>query len=134
MILGLEIALLVIGFLALVRGRLTITPTKVVEGIPARLLGLIAMTPFPLALMVGIAFAIAQGPGADPEKFAEDNRWTLIGIEAAIVIGISIVVFGAGSMMAVDPTKTASRNLRPEDDDQYDRPRYDDTDRREWER
>jgi len=128
MILGMEIAMLVIGFLALVRGKLTITPTKVVEGAPARLLGMLAMTPLPLALAAGIAIAVVQGP-ADPEKFAEDNRWTLIAIEAGIVIGIAILVFGIGSMVAVDPTRK-----RPSEEDSYDRHISDDNGRRPWER
>lgn len=31
---------------------------RVVEGIPARLLGLLAMTPLPLALLVGLGWGI----------------------------------------------------------------------------
>ena len=104
MILGMEIAMLVIGFLALVRGKLTITSTKVVEGAPARLLGMLAMTPLPLAFGVGIAFVVTQG-GNNPEQFAEDNRWTLTAIEAGIVIGVAVLVFGVGSLLAVDPRK-----------------------------
>ena len=49
MILGIEIALVIIGLLALVRGRMTVTASRVVEGIPARLLGLLALTPIPIA-------------------------------------------------------------------------------------
>ncbi|MCE9561934.1 MAG: hypothetical protein K8U57_07755 [Planctomycetes bacterium] len=132
MILGMEIAMLVIGFLALVRGKLTLSATKVVEGMPARLLGMLAMTPLPLALMAGIAIAVAQGPG-DPEKFAEDNRWTLIAIEAGIVIGVAVLVFGIGSMIAVDPTRAEFRK-RTWEEDSYDRPISDENERRPWER
>jgi hypothetical protein len=127
MILGLEIGLFIFGILALVRGRMTLTKSKVVEGVPARLIGMLALTPLPVAFLIGVAYAIIAAP-ADPEKFAEDNKWTLMGIEAAIVIGVAIMVFVIGMLVAVDPKEARRRKRRYEDEDDeaeddYDRPR-----------
>jgi hypothetical protein len=133
MILGMEIAMLVIGFLALVRGKMTISATKVVEGMPARLLGLLAMAPLPLAFLAAIAFVVVQNP-ADPERFAEENRWTLTGIEAAIVIGTAIVVFGIGAAIGVDPAKAKAKSRGRYEDESFDRYTSDEPERRSWER
>ena len=75
MILGIEIALIVVGILALARGRMTLSKTKVVVGAPARLLGLLALTPLPLAFMIGFVYAISKGPDND-ERALEENRTT----------------------------------------------------------
>src|SRR5215831_8335583 len=108
MILGIEIAMLIVGILALVRGKLTISKTKVVEGTPARLLGILALTPLPAAFLAIMAYIASQGP-ADPEKFAEEKKWTLVGIEAAVVIGIAVLVFVIGAAIATDPKKASRR-------------------------
>ena len=47
MILGLEIGLIIYGIIALVKGRMKFGENKVVEGLPARLLGVLALTPLP---------------------------------------------------------------------------------------
>lgn len=133
MILGVEIAMVVVGLLALVRGRMTISKTKVVEGLPARLLGLLALTPLPVVLVVGIVFVVASNP-ADPEKFAADNKLTLTLIEAGIVIVIAILVFGIGAAIGKNPeeARRKSRRLRDEEeyadegDDRYEEERYED--------
>jgi hypothetical protein len=118
MIQGVEIALLVIGLLAIIRGKLTISKTKVVTGAAARLLGLIALTPLPVALAAVALYMAVSGVG-DPERFADDNRMTLMLIEAGVVIGIAILVFGIGAAIGTDP----ARDQADEDDEEDDRPR-----------
>jgi hypothetical protein len=125
MILGIEIAMIVVGLIALFRGKLTISKTKVVEGIPARLLGLLALTPIPVVIAVGLAYTILSNP-ADPEKFVEENKTTLVVIEVVIVLGIAILVFGIGAALGKDPTA----RRRDEEEDEYDDER-DDRDRRD---
>lgn len=131
MICGLEIGLAIFGILALVRGKMTLSKNKIVVGAPARLLGLLALAPLPLAFGVGAVYAVTQvAAGGDPEKFAEDNRWTLTLIEGGIVIGVAIVVFAIGAMVAVSPAEAERRergNRYAEDDydDRDDRPRRD---------
>ncbi|HEY3788664.1 MAG TPA: hypothetical protein VGL71_07405 [Urbifossiella sp.] len=124
MILGIEIAMIIVGLVALIRGKMTITKSKVVEGLPARLLGLVALTPIPIALTVGVAFVLIAAPN-NPEKFAEDNKWTLTLIEVVIVIGIAIVVFGVGAIIA-EPPRQLKRRRRYEEYDDDNEDDYDD--------
>jgi hypothetical protein len=125
MILGLEIALAVIGVMALIRGKMTLSKAKVVHGIPARLLGLLALTPLPVVLVVGVGYVALSDP-KDPEQFAEDNKWTLIAIEAGVVIAIAALVAVIGFSFATDPEEPPRRRVRDDYDDEYeddDRPR-----------
>jgi disulfide bond formation protein DsbB len=112
MILGLEIGLAIIGLIALFGGKFTISKTKVVEGVPARLLGLLALTPFPLAFVVVVGYVAANAP-ANPEQFVADNQWTIIGIEAAIVITIAVLLFVISAAVATNPE---ARKRRDEDE------------------
>ncbi len=121
MICGMEIGLAIFGILALVRGKMTLSKNKIVIGAPARLLGLVALAPLPLAFGAGVLFAITQGAEANAERFAEDNRWTLTLIEAGIVIGTAIVVFLIGAMVAVSPAEAERRERGVRDDDYGDR-------------
>lgn len=135
LILGLEIGLIVFGLVALVRGKITVSKTKVVEGIPARLLGALALTPLPIAFMVGVAIAATQ---PNPEQFVKDNQLTIALIEAGIVLGIGLLVVVIGLVVGTDPAAARRRSRdRYEDDieeDYDDRPRrrsrreYDDED------
>lgn len=118
MILGIEIAMIIIGLLALVRGRMTISKSKVVTGAAARLLGLVALTPLPVALAAVGLYVAAAGGAADPERFVEDKRVTITLIEAGVVIGIAILVFGIGAAIGRPPEPA-----RSDDDEEYDRPR-----------
>ena len=144
MIIGIEIAMAVIGILALVRGKMTISKHKVVLGVPARLLGLLALTPLPVAFVLVIGFIAMKGP-ADPEKFAQDNKLTITAIEAITVIGLGVVVFGIGAVIGVDPAEAERlerrrRRRRYEEEDDFEEDDYEEEDRsqrrprREWER
>ena len=61
MILGMEIGLAIFGLIALVKGKMTVSKNKVVVGAAARLLGLLALTPLPAALLFVVLYAAAQG-------------------------------------------------------------------------
>lgn len=129
MICGLQIGLAIFGLIALIRGKMTISKTKVVVGAPARLIGLLALVPIPLTLGVGMLIGIAKvAEGGNPEKIAEDNRGLLMGVEIGIVIVIAILVFGLGAALGVSP-KEAERRERAgrydDEDGEYedDRPR-----------
>jgi hypothetical protein len=72
MILGMEIAMFVIGIMALVRGKLKLGKNKEVTGTPARLLGLIGFVPIPLAIVlniVAIVVLVAGGHRVDPATY-----------------------------------------------------------------
>ena len=96
MILGVEIALALVGLLALFTGRMNITGKKLVYGVPARLLGLLALTPLPLALLA----VLASGTG-DPT--------TITLIEGGVVFTVVAVVFGIGAILAVPRPEPANR-------------------------
>jgi hypothetical protein len=99
------------------------TSTKVVEGIPARLMGLVAMTPLPLAVVVigaYVAMNVVNKTPEQAEKWATDNHFTLIGIEAGIVIGIAVLLGITAAILGGPPTPKA-RERYDEDDDFKDR-------------
>ena len=87
MIVGAEIALLVIGLYALFAGKL---PTNkkakyVIQGWPARVIGVIGLLPIPLSFMVGMAVAasfVAQGKAVTRESFF----WVGTAIEGSAVV------------------------------------------------
>lgn len=139
MILGLEIGLFVFGLMAVINGRMKFGENKVVEGLGARLLGLLAMAPLPLAFTVGFVYGFmkaANDPNFDADQFAQDNALALAGVEAAIVIGLGLLVLVIGLSIGVPPERP--RRRRDRDDDYDDEPRrrrdeddeYDDQPRR----
>jgi hypothetical protein len=129
MILGIEIAMAIYGLMGLFGGKMTISKTKVVLGAPARLLGAIALTPLPVAFVVILLYVASQNP-ANPERFADENKLTIALIEAVVVIGIAILVFGIGAAIAVDPREANRRARRAARDDYEDE--YNDD--RDWNR
>ena len=121
MILGIEIALLVMGFLALCRGRLTIGKNKVVLGIPARLLGVLALSPLPVAFVLGIGYVLANAPPGQEEQFTDENQTTLMVIEAAVVLSTAAAIYALGTAVAVDPAEAErlDRRRRGYEDEGY---------------
>ncbi len=104
MILGIEIALLVMGFAALVTGKLTLSKGRVVYGAAARWLGAVALLPVPLAFCGGLLVAMAMAANGQPLT-EESLRWPLTGVEAAAVVLCLVVIYGVGSAVAVSPRR-----------------------------
>ena len=104
MILVLEIVMAVMGIKALVTGKLQMTGSKVVAGGAARVLGVILLTPVPIAAVAYIVIVFAAAP-ANPEQYAEDNKLMLALVEAAVVIGILILVAVLCSMLGKSPAE-----------------------------
>lgn len=131
MICGLQIGLAIFGLIALIRGKMTISKTKVVVGAPARLIGLLALVPIPLTLGVGMLIGIAKvAEGGNPEKIAEDNRGLLMGVEIGIVIVTAILVFGLGAALGVSPSEVERRERAGRYDDEEGEYEEDDRPRR----
>ena len=111
MILGAEIGLFVMGVIALVKGKLTLSKTRVVYGTPARLLAIIAFLPLPLAFSAGVVYGVilaAQGR----EVTIDSVGPTMIGIEVAILVACIAAMYGIGWAIAkpaadVEPTGRA---------------------------
>jgi hypothetical protein len=129
MILGLEIGLAIYGLIALIKGRFNISKAKAVTGVPARLLGLVCLTPLPVAIVAAMIYTAAATDVTDPQKveqFAQDNMLTYTLIEAGVVIGIAVLIFVAAAVMArpIEEVERESRRKAREYDDGYDdRPR-----------
>ncbi len=125
MILGMEIALLVLGILALATGKLTLTRTRVVRGWPARLLGLLAILPLPLCFLVGFILGfitVARGQPFDVQA----QRLTLSLIEAGITLLCLVALYGIGWFLAddlaaeVEPSRRRRRRSKERDPEPRD--------------
>ncbi len=97
MVTGIECALLYLGLHALLNGKLPAytTATSVVQGRPARLIGVIALLPIPLTLVIGMAItALCASSGKD----ASDRSffWMMTTVEGAVVVSCiaAIIVMG----------------------------------------
>jgi hypothetical protein len=88
MILGIEIGLLIFGILALVRGTFSVGKEKKVTGWRARVLGLVCLTPFPVAITAGIVIGVMAALNGQGEP---DYR-VLAGVEVVIVVVICVTV------------------------------------------
>ncbi len=88
MLLILEIAMLVMGIIALAKGKVTFSKTLVVRGAMARLIGIVFLLPLPLSFGAGFVLGFmmaAQG------KNALDIRIYGIVLEVVIVLGCGIL-------------------------------------------
>jgi hypothetical protein len=133
MILGIEIALIVLGIYGLIKGRIPISKTRVVEGTPARLLALLGFVPLPLAFLL-VALVLGTKIARGGQVNEDSARTTGIIIEVAVVIGTLLVFYVLGFVLATDPTRKVSedwedrprRSRRARDDEEEedeDRPR-----------
>lgn len=117
------IGLFILGIVTLVRGRFDFSPTKVAQGAPAYIAGVILLLPFPLAfgvgLIIGIVFA-TQGRFLVPE----DQIW--LGL---VEVGISLGCLGLALLIcllnATNPydRKRARRDADWDDEAEDDYPR-----------
>lgn len=93
MILGIEIALIFMGFYALIKGRMPTNKNSkyLVHGWPARVIGVICLMPLPTSFLVAAVVAatfVAQGRQVDPKSFF----WVGTAIEASILVACIIVI------------------------------------------
>jgi dienelactone hydrolase len=113
LILGIEIALFILGIIALATGKLTLTKTRVVYGWPARLLGIIGLLPLPLSFGVGVAIGVLLAMRGEP---VENHRGLFIAIEVGIVFGCVALLYGIGLFFvgppATDDDDTERRSRR----------------------
>src|SRR5687767_10065211 len=102
MILGAEIALLLMGLYALVTGKLTLGNQRVVYGAPARVLGVVGLLPVPLTICGSVVLSVLLAcEGRDPLDPALD--WMFIVVEAASVVFCLVVVYSVGAAVAGPP-------------------------------
>jgi hypothetical protein len=88
--------MLIFGLIALVKGKFSLTRTKTVEGVPARIVGLMLMMPLPAALMAGLAMGTwyaAQGRMPDENEVRETMRGVAVGIVLFFLALALIIAF-----------------------------------------
>jgi hypothetical protein len=94
-----EIAMLVIGIMALVTGKLTFSQNKVVRGATARIAGAILMIPLPLMFGIGLIIGLQaglQGQQVDQQKLQSQLTPIEIGVTiTCLILGLGIAVMGA---------------------------------------
>jgi hypothetical protein len=129
MLLILEIAMLIMGIVALIRGRFQLTRNRVCEGAGARLAGLIMILPLPLAFTVGFyigANAVASGKNFDAREWGPK----LAMIEAGLIVGCfllaALIALATGQEPERDEYRPRRRYDPRRDDDRYDDDRYGD--------
>jgi hypothetical protein len=125
-----ELAMLILGLYALIAGKVSITSSLVVEGIPARIVGLLMIAPLPIAFCVGIIVGFFR---------AMDNRpvdhFGFSGPIFLIELGILVFFLAAAIIVASIYRVPAGSRRRFRDEDDDDRlardEDYDDEPRRE---
>jgi hypothetical protein len=117
-ILVIEIVLLIVGLIALIGGKAYLSKDVVVRGTPARLLGLLAITPIPLQFILGfcVGFWIAV---ARPAVTLQQLRPMFIGLEIVATLVCAILYVTLGSRIGKAQAQR-ERELALEQDDDYD--------------
>jgi hypothetical protein len=111
MILTMQLVLFCMGLQSLVTGKLPLGKNRVVRGSAARILGVVAMLPFPLALGVGFAVGVIMGLNGrstiDPSL-----RWIFIAAEFGVIVLCLIVIYSVGPLVA-GRANTAATDYHP---------------------
>ncbi len=91
MCIGLELGLVVFGIFALVKGRFSVSRSKVVAGTAARVMGVLALLPIPLAIVVHTLYAAASiRSGTEMDRAAAQD------VDGAITIGVVVLLLVVG--------------------------------------
>jgi hypothetical protein len=117
MILGLEIAMLIGGIVALVTGKLKLSQRMVTEGVAARLAGAVFLLPLPMAFTIGLVIGFMQATQGRPVDGG--FNWTLVLMEAGVVLVclvLGLVIAFAGGKVPKDGSKKKARLKRRDED------------------
>jgi hypothetical protein len=127
----LPIIMLVIGIIALVVGRISVTSTKELRRPASIFVGLIFIAPFPLSFLIGFMMgldAAGKGKQLDPKEI-ESELQTI----ALIIVGVCFLLGLILSFALAKPKQKPKKRRRDVDYDDYedDRPRRPRRDERE---
>jgi hypothetical protein len=135
-----EIAMFVFGIIALVKGKFSLTGSRIVHQVPARIIGVILLLPLIIGQGVGFAIGFAKGAefAAKGKEFSFHDAMSLQGPILAvngIVTGVSLLA-ALGIAIGTAKPKSKRRRMRDEDehndyDDRLRRRRDDDEDQDE---
>jgi hypothetical protein len=109
-----QIAMLVMGVIAIVKGQIKLSPRRVVDGVPARVIGVVLIMPLPLALFLGfvVGFGLAaQGKNVD--------RNTML-IVSPIDIGVVVLALVISLIIGLATSHPVEKRRRREEYDDYD--------------
>jgi hypothetical protein len=132
-----EIAMFVFGVIALVKGSFSLSRSRVVKDVPARVIGAVLLLPLPVGQGIGFLWGLAIGmeKGAKGQQVtAEDIRpiektLTIINVAVASVCLVAAVAIAvATAQPAKKKRRRAERVYQAEEleDLDADRPRYPD--------
>lgn len=108
------IIMLIFGIIALVKGQFSLKRNRVVDGVPARIIGVILMLPFPLSFCIG--FGIGVIAGVQQKKL---DPLSLVPIDLGLVAICLIAALGLAFATAHPPRKKRLRR-REEEYEDYD--------------
>jgi hypothetical protein len=129
LVFGLGVGMIIAGIMAIVRGRLQLSQTKAVQGVPARLLGVALLAPLPLGFLAAIVYTFMSVNPNRPdqvEQWTKDNEMTLNLIVAGVEIGLGLIIIVIAALLA-KPLPKGGRSRRRSGDDYDD---YEDFPRR----
>ena len=132
-----EIGMFVMGIITLVKGRVTLSRNRVVEGMPAYIIGgiLVSVVPvsFGIGVIVGIVIAARTGAPPTPQQLAPFSLLELVVILVALVASMAIGSYAGKKPSRKKPaadTATINPPYRPLDpNNPYAAPQSDDRDR-----
>jgi hypothetical protein len=123
----LYVGMALMGLFALISGKIQLTRQSEVLGVPARLIGVFLMLPFPLTLMGSFALGLIIAPtvqGKSPEQIERE----IMPYAAGIVIGGIVLPVVLSVIIAMATSRRIEPKRRPRRDDDYDDRRRDDYD------
>ena len=119
LVIGLGIGLIIAGIIALVKGKLSLTKTRAVQGVPARLLGVALMTPLPISFVVVMVYTLMNVDPNDQQQmnqWGQDNDMKLTLIMAGVEIGLAVLIILIAAFLAKPLPKGDKRSSRREVD------------------
>jgi hypothetical protein len=132
MVLLLELLLFIFGLVLVSCGKLPVSSRRAVEGVPARMLGVLAMLPLVLMFGIGVVYGfILARRGGDP-KAVQDKMAVIAVFELVFSLIVVALIVGIAVMAAKDPEAARRRKRkkrRREEDEEYD-DEYEDVRRR----
>lgn len=102
MLFGLEIGMLICGIIALISGKVTLSPRSVVSGMPARVIGIIAVVTLPVSFGLTAMYIFLMS-----QAWPMGQRWPhgliLLGLELVIFFAALVAMFVVGYKYVHDP-------------------------------
>lgn len=124
-----ELAMFAFGLFALIKGQFSLTGSRVVEAVPARIIGIILLLPLLIGQGSGLIIGVVKGVqmGSQGKEFTMQDAMSLQGPLLAINGGVTALCFVAVliiGIVAAKPVKSKRRRVPDEVDElEEDRPR-----------